>query len=284
MIPMLESVRITDDAGRDANNRLLYSANGGNGWKTTLSGRGIGWIRPTPYFVYGLWKNDPNDIRNSGYNIVRDVQITGVPTSNPAYGKWFVADGYYAKTVALAKSGNQSCREDTMRNFFPIFKKVTVDAEDFPSSLYTSPVAYSPIDGGTLLQNSSSDPYKPMYLHRLAETYLLRAEAYLLNNNKTAARDDINEIRRRANAYEITEADVTIDFILDERLRELYCEELRMLTLCRMGKQYDRTKKYNQASGLSIEPYHNLWPIPFQEIERNTEAKLTQNPGYPGAD
>lgn len=73
---------------------------------------------------------------------------------------------------------------------------------------------------------------------------------------------------------------MNLDFLLDERLRELYGEELRMVTLTRMGKLYDRDKKYNEKSGLTIEQYHNLWPIPFSEIERNINAKLEQNPGY----
>jgi hypothetical protein len=47
-----------------------------------------------------------------------------------------------------------------------------------------------------------------------------------------------------------------------------------------MGKLYERNVKYNEKSGVTIKPYHNLWPIPFSEIERNTEAKLEQNPGY----
>ncbi|MGJ1422275.1 RagB/SusD family nutrient uptake outer membrane protein [Sphingobacterium spiritivorum] len=73
---------------------------------------------------------------------------------------------------------------------------------------------------------------------------------------------------------------VNIDYILDERLRELYPEEFRVVTLARLGKLYDRDKLYNPKSGLSIEQYHNLWPIPSNEITQNTEAKLEQNPGY----
>ena len=63
-------------------------------------------------------------------------------------------------------------------------------------------------------------------------------------------------------------------------MRELYGEELRMLTLCRMGKLVERNRKYNPVTGKSIENHHNLWPIPYSEIERNTEAVIEQNPGY----
>ena len=73
---------------------------------------------------------------------------------------------------------------------------------------------------------------------------------------------------------------VDIDYILDERLRELYYEELRTVTLCRLGKLYDRAKAYNIYTARTIEEYHNLWPIPYTVIERNSEVKWNNNPGY----
>lgn len=117
-------------------------------------------------------------------------------------------------------------------------------------------------------------------MFRLAETYLLRAEAYIRKGDLANAAADINTIRARANANPIQPSDVDIDFLLDERMRELYGEELRMLTLCRMGKLAERNRKYNPKTGLTIEDYHNLWPIPYSEIERNVYATLEQNPGY----
>src|SRR5690606_2844577 len=59
------------------------------------------------------------------------------------------------------------------------------------------------------------------YIFRLAETYLLRAEAYFWKNELASAAMDINTVRARANAPLITAADVTIDYIFDERAREL---------------------------------------------------------------
>jgi len=94
-------------------------------------------------------------------------------------------------------------------------------------------------------------------LFRLAETYLLRAEAYVNKGDQAKAAADVNTVRSRANADPAQPAEVNIDYILDERLRELYCEELRMLTLCRMGKLADRNRRYNPRTGMSIEDYHN---------------------------
>jgi hypothetical protein len=115
---------------------------------------------------------------------------------------------------------------------------------------------------------------------RLAETYLLRAEAYLGNNDLENAAKDINIVRNRSNAPSITPDEVNIDYILDERLRELYFETLRIITLARLNKVVDRAKKLNPIVGSTIQSHQNLWAIPFSEINKNVEAVLEQNPGY----
>ncbi len=73
-------------------------------------------------------------------------------------------------------------------------------------------------------------------MFRLAETYLLRAEAYLGLNQPGLAVIDINVVRSRSNADPVNAAEINIDYILDERLRELGVEEKRMLTLMRLGE------------------------------------------------
>ncbi len=118
------------------------------------------------------------------------------------------------------------------------------------------------------------------YLMRLAETYLIRAEAYLQSGNKQKAADDINAVRRRANATPVTPSMVDIDYILDERARELGPEEFRRITLSRLGLVYDRVRKYAPIASKSIQPYNALFPIPYSEIEKNVLGKLEQNPGY----
>ena len=73
---------------------------------------------------------------------------------------------------------------------------------------------------------------------------------------------------------------VDIDYILDERIRELHWEEMFLLTTARLGKTVERTRKYHPDTGNSYQDHHNLWPIPYGEIEKNIEATLEQNPGY----
>lgn len=269
IIPNMQSLTI-----RSMVNGVEQSVPAIIGFNDALSGRGVGWIRPTSHFLYDIWNDDTKDMRNSEYNIIRDFQIDGVSPSSPDYGKWYVKDGYKDKVTNFG---------DTIRNWFPIIKKVTLSQGDFPDEYLRRDadgrVVVSPF-GGSVLLNASENLFKDKYLFRLAETYLLRAEAYLLKGDMQGAANDINALRERANASAISAGDVDLDFLLDERMRELYGEEMRMLTLTRMGKLYDRNVKYNEKSGKTIEPYHNLWPIPFQEIERNIEATIDQNPGY----
>lgn len=88
-------------------------------------------------------------------------------------------------------------------------------------------------------------------------------------------------MRERVGARRIGAGDVTIDYILDERLRELSFEEPRIMTLGRLGLIYDRVSRYNDyTEGETVSEYNNLYPIPYSEIERNTDAVLEQNPGY----
>jgi len=119
-------------------------------------------------------------------------------------------------------------------------------------------------------------------VYRLAETYLLRAEAYLKKGDLVNAANDINTIRQRAKAKPITAADVTLDYILDERARELIAEEPRHRTLVRTGKLVERVRKYAMLPDTrsTIQDHHELWPIPQVAIDANIGAKLEQNPGY----
>jgi len=115
---------------------------------------------------------------------------------------------------------------------------------------------------------------------RLAETYLLKAEAEFLLNRPADAANTINVIRRRSNASDVTAADISIDFILDERSRELFLEEHRRWSLLRTGKWLERTKKYNLNGGQWIAEKDLLYPIPQSVIDANLTKEMPQNPGF----
>ena len=121
---------------------------------------------------------------------------------------------------------------------------------------------------------------KDRYKIRLAETYLLLAEAQMLQNKNTEAAASINVVRARANASPVAPEDVDMDYILDERARELLGEYHRRFTLVRTGTLLDRVRRLNPKSKDGIRDYHVHWPIPQTAIDANSGAELKQNPGY----
>lgn len=195
---------------------------------------------------------DANDIRNSNSNIRR---------------KW-----YYNNPTSAYK-GQEVTKHAFLDTMFHINAMVT---------------KFEATNPGGFGMGVNLDYYRM----RLAETYLLRAEAYLGKADKVSAAADINAVRRRANAADVAPGDVTIDYILDERARELFMEEPRRRTLVRLGKLVERTKLYNSSlagspgsagslgPGATMDTKHELFPIPQATITANTGAVLKQNPGY----
>lgn len=121
---------------------------------------------------------------------------------------------------------------------------------------------------------------KDLPMMRLGETYLLLAEAQFKQGNTAGAATSINVLRTRAQAPQVTAADITLDFILDERARELIGEEQRRLTLLRTGTLIDRVTRLNPTFVTGLTTKNLLLPIPQAEIDLNTQGRLEQNPGY----
>ena len=134
-----------------------------------------------------------------------------------------------------------------------------------------------------------NDPsVRPVIVYRLAETYLIAAEAALQTGDLTTAATYLNKVRERAAyptgkiaAMDITPAQVTLDFILDERSRELAGENVRWLDLVRTGKLVERVKLYNQDAAPNIKDFDVLRPIPQKQIDQvSTGPKYPQNQGF----
>jgi hypothetical protein len=230
------------------------------GWRSDLNvgGRGVSFMRPTGYFENTLWESDfDNDLRNSSVNYIRDFRY-----DDPA-SAWFDSSAVEYPGPNLEA---QSWR------WYPWLSKVTTPGQH-PDALYANREL-------GLLTAGGGSTYTDQYYLRLAETYLLRAEAYLGQGNQAAAAADINTVRARSNATSVASGEVDIDYILDERARELSLEEDRRITLQRLDKLVERVRLYNDHNGPQIQEFHAVWPIPISEIDANIEADLSQNPGY----
>ena len=222
-------------------------------------GRGIGWGISTLYFSDTIWQSDfNNDIRNANHNFVRDYVANNPNT--PYYGQ-----------IISTKNPPPGVRVPS-RSFYAYQTKATTPF-NHPDELYADKSTF-------LLKSTAGGTYTDQYMFRLAETYLLRAEAYLGLGDLGKAANDINTVRSRSKASDVSASQVNLDYILDERMRELGIEEKRRLTLMRLGVLYNRVMKCNPYYRSEMLEKYNLWPIPAAEIERNHENPLQQNPGY----
>jgi hypothetical protein len=242
--------------------------------------RGNGNTRATPYYLYEIWDYE-NDLRRSDVNWVEWYEIKYNNPSSVDFGKP-IDRANYASAV------------DTFQHSFSFPHYKTFIPEKDPSA--------DPRGG-----NGDA------YIFRLAETYLLRAEANFWKGELSAAANDLNRVRQRAGALPITAGEVTLDFIFDERARELFTEAPRHSELVRasyiMAREningynlenfsqnnwfYDRVMAKNVFFQINltwgqqsyrIAPHNVLWPIPETVITENTLGVINQNQGYSGTE
>lgn len=240
-------------------------------------GRGIGWGVSTKYFTNTIWESDfDTDMRNANHNFVRKFSVT-----NPSFKADLGIDVIDVDNPPAGLVVGQGGSMEIPGRYLYAYQSKCTTPYNHPGELYVNTTTFE-------LKNIAGTTYTDQYMFRLSETYLLRAEAYLMQNDKGNAAKDINTVRERANATPVADADVTLDYILDERMRELGIEEKRRLTLMRTGTLYDRVMKYNpyyanpatNGDGVGMLPKYNIWPIPFSAIEANDEAVLEQNEEY----
>ncbi|PVH25757.1 RagB/SusD family nutrient uptake outer membrane protein [Sphingobacterium corticibacter] len=187
-------------------------------------GRGISTFRPTYFQTHAVW------------NVNGQVDATDLRHSSST-GNWIRMEDYKVNNKASAQFGQNLTLfhpttgallcSDTIRRWFdvPHYKFFLND-----------PVNEANIVGSDGLRGATNGGIADWYLYRLAEAYLLRAEAkYYLNPNDGTIKDDLNIIRQRAQCTQLYQGAVTIGDIMNERARELYWEEWRNVELKRVS-------------------------------------------------
>ena len=147
-------------------------------------------------------------------------------------------------------------------------------------------VSLNKFDDPTRSSANEAQSARDVFVIRFAEVYLIAAEAEFNLGNTTQAAIHLNVIRSRAAkpgtvaAMQVTPAEVTLDFILDERAREFAGEQIRWFDLKRSGKLLDRVKA-NNPNAATIQDFHLVRPIPRTQVDAVTNNdEFTQNPGY----
>ena len=269
-------------------------------------GRGIGSCIPSYHFDKEVWggygsTEFKQDIRNANHNFVRKFKFNSTNSTNlsnvvAAFGSDTIdidkLDQYTAAGWTFT-SGDNNVTTSFPGRYLMCYQTKCTGLKDYPSALISNASTY-------LLSGTAGGTYTDQYMFRLAETYLLRAEAYARLNKFDLALADINVVRNRANAVPATLAEVSatgvsgvagLDYILDERIRELGIEEKRRLTLARLGADifYKRVVAYNpyysgsygsRTDVVTFSKTYTLYAIPQSEIDANKNAVLTQNDGY----
>jgi hypothetical protein len=279
-------------AKTDSRYRAAYDING-------AVGRGIGMIRPTHFAQFGLWRvngiDDATDLRHNS-TVGNWARMEMLKYNDPT-------DTFYGQNLRLY-NGSTLLVTDTIRSWFnwPHYK-IYID---------------DPVFLATPTSNRNDGGAADWYCYRLAETYLLRAEAHFYKGNIGLATDDVNAVRRRAQCSQLYTT-VNIGDIVNERARELYMEEWRHMELSRIshslalsGKAdefgntytvsnlsnnsywFQRIQRYNDYYNknkvtvrnrrYTIAPHNIFWPIPQSAINATLYGKLRQNPGYNGHD
>lgn len=205
-------------------------------WLRVL-GRGIGCFRTSYHFNSTMWyydgEEDTQDLRHNRAvgNWVEMEDIRYNRKNSKFYGKnmqLYATEDYVDESTGEVKikKGQLLCT-DTIRSWYPIplYKMYILDqsAEENQGANQ-----FNGATKGSVCSNGN------MYIFRLAETYLLRAEARFYQGNASGAAQDVNVVRQRANAKKMFTT-VTIGDICDERGRELYMEEWRQPELTRIS-------------------------------------------------
>jgi hypothetical protein len=273
---------------------LKTSATTPVGDRTVQYGRPIRRFCPTPWTYNVAFADKKNDSRYEG--TFRTVYIASRTVGDFTAG---VDTGFVmALTNEMADSMNaipKPYRVIAPREFYFIGGSTSGSATEGTSNMYPSLSKYEDPARGV----PNYPGARPYPVCKLGETYLLAAEAAMQTGREGEAMELINVIKRRAanrpglSAAEVTErynvirltapSQVTLDFILDERTRELCGESTRWPDLAVRGKLVERVKLYNTDAAAAItQGKHELRPIPQSQLDRvvDENAARYQNPGY----
>jgi hypothetical protein len=219
-------------------------------------GRGIGRLAVTKY---ALDVYEPGDDRFSNYVIRKYFLLQDASKNAPAAADKLPSGYHYGDTIKMNLS----------QDITPVNRETVYDWPFIRK--------FEWVRGDNLTDGYQ---YNDQVFLRLAETYLLKAEAQLKLNNPGGAAQTINILRTRSHTSPVTGSQISMDFILDERSRELIIEEQRRYTLVRTGTWLERVRKYNKNGGQTASERDALYAIPQVVIDANLTVPMEQNPGY----
>jgi starch-binding outer membrane protein, SusD/RagB family len=247
--------------------------------RDVVNGRPFKRYMPTKYTLNQVFVNRENDSRY--YHSFKDVYFSNNPGSyNTNYDKSKARITVALGDTAIFDPGYEMPEAERAKRRYQVLTPSMYDERRFPA-------LRKHIDGARA-DLTAEQGVRDYQAFRLADTYLMLAEAQFRQGKVADAVANINIVRRRAAwpgkaaEMEITAAQLTMDFIMEERERELLGEQHRWFDLKRWGVLVDRVKKHNpQATGF-VKDFHVLRPIPQNQIDRveGGPSAFQQNPGF----
>ncbi|WP_111669625.1 RagB/SusD family nutrient uptake outer membrane protein [Algoriphagus litoralis] len=247
--------------------------------RDTQNGRPFKRYRMTDYAINTVFADRENDSRYKASFI--DVYYSNRPgTFNTSFDLSKPSVTYALGDTAIYIPGFEMSLEERAKKPYQVLVPSRYDERLFPGlkkHLDPGRADLTQFEGG-----------RDFIAMRLAETYLLLAESLLRQGKVAEATEAINAVRRRAafpgkeSEMEITAAEMTFDFLVEERARELIGEQFRWLDLKRWGLLLERVRLHNAQGGPNIQDFHVLRPIPQNQIDRaeGGASGFPQNPGY----
>ena len=252
----------------------------------------------SPEIIFLLGMDGQNTQSYGGTTFILNAGTGDVMPDTGVDGKWggfrtgkeLVSYFGYTESDYTAEDPEYSTRPDKRGKFFFHPDSWTWDVENIETFTHGIGVMkYSNFthDGGEAPNAHNSYASTDYVVFRLADAYLMYAEAVLRGGggDKATALGYVNALRERGygnTSGNISEAELTLDFILDERARELYWEAHRRTDLIRFGKfaggELLWQWKRKVMEGAASEPFRTLYPIPANDMMAN--PNLVQNPGY----
>jgi starch-binding outer membrane protein, SusD/RagB family len=239
-------------------------------------GRPFKRLRPTSYLLNTVFADRVNDSRYK--KTFRDTWLCNSPGSfNTSFDNSKARVTFATGDTTIFIPGFEMSQADRAKRKYQV-----LNPSGYNEALFPTLQKFFDTKRADRTEPRGSRDY---FVWRLADIYLMQAEALLALGKKTEATAAINAVRQRAgwagkkDAMKITEAQMTFDFLVEERARELAGEQTRWLDLKRWGLLVDRVKKHNpQASAVADK--HYVRPIPQTQIDRSTPGAFAQNPGY----
>lgn len=241
-------------------------------------GRPFKRLRPTTYLIETCFADRTNDSRYK--KSFRDTWLSNLPGSNlnTAFDDSKAKVSFAKGDTAIFIPGYEMSKEERAKRKY----QVLVPSK-YSEALFPTLIKFFDTKRPDKTYESGSRDY---FVFRLADVYLMLAEAQLKAGKVSEATKAINVVRARAgwpgkkDAMLITDSQMTFEFLMEERARELAGEQMRWMDLKRWGNLVERVKKYNPQAATNIADRHNVRPIPQTQIDRSNAGVFPQNPGY----